>query len=117
MHFQFRKHLPSPTPSAISSGSSQSNNSKKPNVSVDSAHQKFGKFSFPRVVNHLQSGDGNLKLGSGSPQAVRKLLALSEMSRSKSKISTSSDHRHSHLLHSASPILAPRNIKISVRDP
>ena len=42
-------------------------------------------------------------VGAASPQAVKKLLALSEQSRTRPKGCPGPGHLHNHLLHSASP--------------
>ena len=70
--FQLRKRNPSPTPSAVSSTSSALSNTG------DKSKPKFGK----TVQTHFENWDILMMMqifqGAASPQAVKKLLALSE---------------------------------------
>ena len=91
-YFQLRKRNPSPTPSAVSSTSSGLSekkllaNTNHHGGSSNSLHPpKFGELShYANEVND-KSHPKAFKLGAASPQAMKKLLALSETSKTRPK--------------------------------
>ena len=106
-----RKRNPSPTPSAVSSTSSGLSEKKvTTHGSATSLHPpKFGELSHYANENHDKSHPKAFKLGAASPQAVKKLLALSETSKTRPKTMPSTPsplskghggtHHHAHQHH------------------
>lgn len=112
LFLQLRKRNPSPTPSAMSSTSSASHNSannrdkRAPQQSSSqhllaaaTGHSKFGKYwQTPAVLtiaaNIIRNSSCFSDSGAASPHAVKKLLSLSEQSKTRPK-SALGHHSHS----------------------